>query len=406
MNHSPWICCQLGAREHYAIPRALHQAGRLSSLITDAWVTPQSLFNRLPYPLYQNLRERWHPDLGQANVQGFTAELIQFELSQKLQKRQGWDQIMARNQWFQQRTIGHLERSQPAENSTLFSYSYAALELLRYAKSRGWQTVLGQIDPGVSEEQIVQAEAAQQLGLAPDWRPVPPSYWEIWREECQLADRILVNSVWSAQLLQQAGIDPGKLEIVPLVYAPPSQAQAFSRSYPVQFSQSRPLRALFLGQVTLRKGIAAILEAITLLKDQSIEFWFVGSRQIAMPPELVNHPQVRWIGSVARSQVQAYYQQADLFLFPTLSDGFGLTQLEAQAWKLPILVSQFCGEVVKDQVNGIVLPQVTGRAIADALDTLLANPQILSNLSRQSGDSFRFSLSDLSERLQQISSIC
>ena len=39
----PWICCQLGAREHYAIPRALSRVGILEALVTDAWVPPTSI---------------------------------------------------------------------------------------------------------------------------------------------------------------------------------------------------------------------------------------------------------------------------------------------------------------------------------------------------------------------------
>ena len=43
-----WICCQLGSREHYAIPRVLQQNNRLTVLITDAWVRPQSPISYLP----------------------------------------------------------------------------------------------------------------------------------------------------------------------------------------------------------------------------------------------------------------------------------------------------------------------------------------------------------------------
>ena len=44
-NAMTWICCQLGAREHYAIPRALYRLGMLDYLLTDAWVPSSSLFN-------------------------------------------------------------------------------------------------------------------------------------------------------------------------------------------------------------------------------------------------------------------------------------------------------------------------------------------------------------------------
>jgi glycosyltransferase involved in cell wall biosynthesis len=401
MNRSPWICCQIGAREHYAIPRALHQTGQLAQLITDAWVYPQSLLNRLPVQLGQNLRERWHPDLAQATVRGFTGELIQFELTQKLKKQQGWDRMIARNQWFQRQAIRHLERSHDLTDPVLFTYSYAALELLQYAKRRGWRTVLGQIDPGICEEKIVQAEVAKHPDLAPHWQPVPSAYWETWQQECQLADRILVNSAWSKQLLAQAGVEPAKLEIVPLVYEPP-QTQSFTRTYPTAFSQARPLRILFLGQVNLRKGVAAVLEAITLLKGEPIEFWMVGPQQIMVPPEFVDHPQVRWIGSVARSQVQDYYQRADVFLFPTLSDGFGLTQLEAQAWKLPLIVSRFCGQVVEES-TGIVLSQITPEAIAQSLLLCMQAPQKLKSFSDSIGLDSRFVVSNLQQHLLQVS---
>ena len=42
-----WICCQLGAREHYAIPRALSRLGTLDWLITDAWVPPSSILAKI-----------------------------------------------------------------------------------------------------------------------------------------------------------------------------------------------------------------------------------------------------------------------------------------------------------------------------------------------------------------------
>jgi glycosyltransferase involved in cell wall biosynthesis len=397
-----WICCQLGAREHYAIPRSLHQAGQLSHLITDAWVPPQSPLNALPLSALRSLRDRHHPDLATASVQAFTPALMRFELAHKLHKSSAWDRMIARNHWFQARTIQYLERGivqgKIPHRPTLFTYSYAALEILRYAKSKGWRTVLGQIDPGIIEEKIVIAEHTKYLDLAPQWQPVPPSYWDDWQAECQLADRILVNSTWSQQALQQAGIAADKIAVIPLAYTPPIATQRFQRFYPEQFSRDRPLRVLFLGQVILRKGIAALLEAAALLKDQPIEFWIVGSVGIDRPS--VDHANIRWFDSVPRSETDRYYQQADVFLFPTLSDGFGLTQLEAQAWQLPIVASQFCGTVVTDQHNGRVLNSVSGMAIAEVLQGFLAYPHQLKKLSQRPGS--EFSLSNLAHHLQHL----
>ena len=62
------------------------------------------------------------------------------------------------------------------------------------------------MDPGAEEERSVAAEAARVPQLAGDWQAAPPEYWAFWREECELADRIVVNSEWSREGLIRGGI--------------------------------------------------------------------------------------------------------------------------------------------------------------------------------------------------------
>ena len=403
MNQPSWICCQLGAREHYAIPRTLHQTRQLSLLITDAWVRPNSPLNLVPVKSIKSLCDRYHPDLENASIKAFNNKLIGFEIQKRFQKTQDWERMIARNQWFQTQVIKTLESikiPRDREPPILFTYSYASLEILRYAKNRGWRTILGQIDPGIEEEKIVIAEKQKYPHLAPDWQPVPPSYWEAWRQECALADRIMVNSQWSKQLLEKANIEAEKIEIVPLVYEPPPEAANFTRTYPEKFTHERPLRVLFLGLINLRKGIAHCLEAIEQLTGEPIEFWFVGAIQIEIPEHLRNHPQIRWIGPIPRSETYSYYQQADVFLFPTLSDGFGLTQLEALAWKLPVITSKNCGEVVDNQINGWILEQVDNNNITSLLSKIIKNLiQLDIQNSAKEDDNHIFSVPYLEKKL-------
>lgn len=399
----PWICCQLGAREHYAIPRSLHQTQQLNRLITDAWVPPSSRLHWLPTRSIRSLCDRHHPALNKATVQAFTPSLIGFEFWHKLQKTAPWPRIIARNQWFQRQTLKHLSRVEDAAGPMLlFAYSYAALEILRYAKQRGWRTVLGQIDPGLVEEKRVLQEQANHPGYEPAWQPAPSSYWQGWQEECNLADCILVNSTWSKEALETVGIPGSKIAVVPLAYDAPPQSHDFVRNYPTAFSPERPLRVLFLGQIILRKGIAALLEAAQRLQDAPIEFWLVGSQQVCPPSGDRHAANIRWIGSVPRSLTATYYQQADVFLFPTLSDGFGLTQLEAQAWQLPIIASRYCGEVVKDQVNGTVLTDVSAATLTDTLRYCLSHPEVLAQWVQHGHSPSSFSLDRLSNSLSGI----
>ncbi|MEL6930918.1 MAG: glycosyltransferase, partial [Cyanobacteria bacterium J06600_6] len=152
-NDSNWICCQLGAREHYAIPRVLHQIGQLKALVTDIWIDRQHPLNCLPKSYLSSLRARYHPQLKTAIVKSFTSNQVIWEMTHRGESQE-WELIMARNLWWQKQALKMLTQ-EPQDHITLFAYSYTALELFKYAKYRGWKTILGQIDPGIIEAQLV-----------------------------------------------------------------------------------------------------------------------------------------------------------------------------------------------------------------------------------------------------------
>jgi hypothetical protein len=109
----------------------------------------------------------------------------------------GWERVIARNNWFQRKVIASLTSDLGSLTSTpsvLFSYCYATRDIFRFAKAQACKTVLGQIDPGPVEEEIVRAEHEAQPEFGSDCRPAPPKYWQNWREEYELADIIIVNS--------------------------------------------------------------------------------------------------------------------------------------------------------------------------------------------------------------------
>jgi glycosyltransferase involved in cell wall biosynthesis len=351
------------------------------------------------------LRERFHPELATASIKAWNTGSIAFELVARIRKLSGWQRVVARNSWFQRKVVNHLASyrlSVLGSQVTLFAYSYAARDIFRFAKQQGWKTVLGQIDPGPMEEKIVTDEAARVPELAGKWQPAPQTYWNSWREECEMADRIVANSEWSRGLLTRGGIATEKLRVIPLAYEPPAKAERFNRTYPERFDGARPMRVLFLGQVNLRKGVARLFDAIRSFNDEPIEFHFVGPIQVSIPEDLKNSPRVCWHGPVSRNHVVAFYQTADVLIFPTLSDGFGLTQLEAQAWSLPIIASRFCGEAVRDGQNGLLFENLTGGTIADVLRQCLANPELLAQLAAGSGNFEGHSLEELGERLFEL----
>ena len=403
-----WICCQLGAREHYAIPRALFRRGALDWLVTDAWVPPSSTLAKIGAG---SLADRFHNELRDGSVTAFNSSLILFEMLARVRRLAEWERIIERNQWFQRKVVGafNSQLSTLSSQPILLSYSYAALEPFRYAKSRGWKTVLVQIDPGPEEERIVAEEVARVPKLAGKWQPAPADYWVSWREECSLADAIVVNSEWSREGLMRSGIPSEKLTLIPLAYEASEVGDRKAeirqgRLYPARFTRDRPMRVLFLGQVNLRKGVSRLLQAAQALRDEPVEFWMVGPVQIANAETAADNARVKWFGPVTRKETAEKYRAADVFILPTLSDGFAITQLEAQAYGLPVISSKCCGGVVENGRNGIILEEPSAACIAAALRDCVADPNRLRTLAAASHVQNEFTTGMLGQRLQNLGS--
>jgi glycosyltransferase involved in cell wall biosynthesis len=388
-----WLVCQIGARENYAVARALARCGALAGLLTDAWVVPENPLARLS----SRLGERFHPELARELVAAPSAAAVAREAADRLTGRSGWPQIIARNAWFQRATVRRLKRLWRQGPAVVFAYSYAAAEILAFAKARGALAILGQIDPGPVEARLVDelyAEAGEPH------EPIPSVYWDCWRRETELADIIIVNSAWSRDGLLTEGVPAEKIRIVALAYEGPSERTTWTP--PASFTAERPLKFLFLGQVTRRKGIDLLFDALARIPDAPIQLDVVGPLQVKVPETARADPRIILHGAVSRSEVGAFYAAADVFVFPTRSDGFGLTQLEAMAAGVPVLASRCCGEVVSDGVDGILAADLDPQALASTFATLAADPRHITSLRANVHLSPDFSLNKLAEDLEAI----
>lgn len=394
-----WCCVQSGHREQYAVPRALNQVGLLDRLITDVWMPPGSAVARLATGRPgRRLRDSFHPEVPRARVSAFTGRSLAREASVRLRGLNDSERVLAHNAWWAALVSRELRKGAARSCSHVFSYCYNAREVFSTACALGLSPVLGQIDPGPVEDVIVSDLVRRWPAYRSAFQPGEEEYYVSWREECRLAEFIVANSEWSRTALLQAGIEGGKIVVCPLVYTPPAESLGWTKSYPDAFTRERPLRVLFLGQCILRKGIAEAIASAQALVDRPVEFTFVGNTDIADFPGHFGAARIRHLPRVSRAECHAFYREADVFLFPTHSDGFGLTQLEAQAWKLPIIASRFCAEVVRPGETGWVLPEVAGEGIKQVIEEILADP---SSLSRFSGNiqPWSFELDDLARTL-------
>ena len=430
-----WIVCQLGARERYAVARALHREGKLWALITDLWMPPASLLSRIIQ--HGKIAIRWNPELADARVRSFNIRYLCFELMARLRGVRDWDRKISRNTLFQKEAVRML-KSMPdlvagEKPPILFCYSYCARDILRYAKSRGWRTVLGQIDLGPGEDKLEK----QLLANHPEWscstsQSPPHEYWNNWREECALADTIMVNSEWAKQAMITEGIDPGKLVVVPLAY---EAAVVKGQESEVQgagmkdergrvsdegarrgaesgislapnpgsqrFDSRHPMRVLFLGQTVARKGIYDLVEAARLLLNDPVVIDVVGPHR-PLPEGLPSS--IRFHGRVSLLEASQWYDLADVFVLPTWSDGFAITQLEAMSHGLPVVTTPCCGSVVEHEWNGLICSSGDVPGLAGILQRLASNPDLLKQMGFHARETAsRFSVDRLAERLASLS---
>ena len=398
LSPDSWLVCQLGAREHFAIPRALLQAGLLGGLCTDVW---SGSLLRAVAPLAGSrgraFAARWHPGIPSSLVKHWTGESLLRQLMPRHRQSTPYERFIDEGEWFGGKVRAWL-KSRSNLPTTLFSYDTTALEPFGWAKDRGVRLILGQMDPGRLEADLVARERESWPGWEAEAVPVPEAYHERRAEEWELADKIIVNSKWSCDALVRQGVPPEKLAVIPLVYESPSGTPPARRESP----KKEPLRLLFLGQVNLRKGIPYLLEAARLA-GKAVEVTIVGPIQISEDAVSSAPPNVRFTGPVSRSEVAGHYQRADAFVLPTISDGFAITQLEAMAHGLPVIATPNCGEVVTHGVDGLIVPARDAKALAEAILSLAGEPANVAAMSAAAfGKSRQFSISRLAGQLAAI----
>jgi glycosyltransferase involved in cell wall biosynthesis len=381
-----WICCQLGSREHYAIPAALHKEGKLSAMLADSWVTAgeASLLKSFA-PNVAARRSEQIPDtlVRRANVGRFI-----YEARTRLQRMNSWEACMYRISWFGKWCAKQMPF---LDGKTVFSYSYNAQWPFEEAHRKDIRCVLGLIDLAWMEEEITRQAAANYLALdLGQTIDAPKEYWDGLRREIEMADKIIVNSEWSRKNWIEAGVPAAKLVEIPLVYeraeSSVGSGQSSDSNPPATrhrslVTGSRPrLQALFLGSVILRKGVGQLFDAIKMLRNEPVDFTFAGPIGVKIPEEISHLPNVRFLGPVDKATAERLYRDSDVFLFPTLSDGFGLTQLEALGHGLPVIASTHCGQVVQDRVSGLILSEVSPEMIADSIMQLVRDRDFLARL--------------------------
>lgn len=377
-NKYRWIVAQEGSRQSYAIPLSFQRLGLLRRFYVDTWCHwGRSVLKQGPKGM-RALATHFHPELPSKSVVSFNASVLLSRTRFHFQKHHlSPEQAAAEHcrfgKKFAELVRDHVQRLDlDPERDAFFGFNTNCLETIDYLREQNVFTLVDQVDPGKVEEDLCIEETERWRGWEKHPGRLPQSYWDRLAAEWSAADVVLVNSEWSAEALVKQGVPSDKIIVVPL-------AIDFHGGQTIL--PEGPLKVLWLGSVILRKGIQYLVQAARLLEKTKIEFLVAGPVGIADSVVNTFPSNMRMLGRITRDQLQNIYRQAHVFVLPTLSDGFAVTQLEAMSHGLPVIATPNCGRVVTDGADGFIVPARDGAALAEAIARLDGDRQLLRAMS-------------------------
>lgn len=214
----------------------------------------------------------------------------------------------------------------------------------------------------------------------PDWAPMTKRDHREWlRLETEVYQNARFLFVWSEfarqSMIQDYGVTPDKVAAVGC------GANLYVETLDRRGYDSRT--ALFVGNDFERKGGFVLLRAWGQVhkKMPDAQLWIVGPRSPLADPQ----PGVKWLGQVSdRQELQNLYNQAALFVMPSLFEPWGMVFMEAMGSGLACIGTDKFGmvEFIEHDKNGMIVPMGQDEPLAEALLTILGDPALAEQMGR------------------------
>jgi glycosyltransferase involved in cell wall biosynthesis len=253
----------------------------------------------------------------------------------------------------------------------IYGYEYSTLASFQEAGRRG----LGRIyDVPSPEHDFVENLIQHEIEQFPELDDGSRKYFlvrqgrrtERRRQEWMLADIVIANSTFTRDSYAAAGLDVSKVRVVP-----PGAPQGRESGIGGGSTECEPLRVLWAGTFSIRKGAHYLLSAWKQIGSENAATLDVYGA-VQLPDRLLRNlpDSIHFFSTISHTQLSHQYRKADIFVFPTLCDGFGMVVTEAFAHGLPVITTKRAGasDLVRHGENGLIIPAGNAQAIAEALD--------------------------------------
>jgi glycosyltransferase involved in cell wall biosynthesis len=228
-----------------------------------------------------------------------------------------------------------------------------------------------------------KAGSTDERRLHPDCAPSLDKEWELALpeadfgklvEEAAMAQYWIAASNFTKSTLINAGISAERIAVIP--YGIDS-----SRFFPGKATRGNrePLRLLFVGTLGQRKGIKYLVEALNLLTPGKVELTVCGRAVDDLAIFRKSRMPIHVYPSVSAQGLLDAYQAADVFVFPSLAEGFAQVLLEAMASGLPVISTTRTAapDLIRHGQEGFIVKPGSATDLAAHIEEFLRRPEIL-----------------------------
>lgn len=378
-----------------AAAKGLADAGMLAGFSTTVASFPGNAFDKLSAlgPFSEFKRRKYD-----AALQPYAKTWPLYELGRLASAKAGFKKLIRHEtglfsvdgvyQNLDKHIADSLNKQQGAD--AVYAYEDGALYTFREAKRLGIPCIY---DLPIGYWRSARNLLKLELERWPDWAATLTNFKDSEAklakkdEELRLADAIFVASSFTASTLRDFPEKLAPVEVIPYGFPPVGAERVYRK-----LNGDTPLKLLFVGGLSQRKGIADLFAAVEAIGNDKVELTVVGHKAThncpALDMALTKH---RWIPSLPHQEVLKLMREHDVLVFPSLFEGFGLVITEAMSQGTPVITTDRTAgpDLIRDGENGWLIEAGSTMALQNAIEKLIANPEIIGEIGKAAMETAR-----------------